>query len=98
MMAMQQAIVTNPILMQAAMRRLSPDRILDSMFTMMNFNPKQIEKTVDELEQLDAEIARTQQAQQMMAPTQGGAPPGGGSVQGEANQMANPLSGMTANG
>ena len=98
MMAMQQAIVTNPILMQAAMRRLSPDRILDSMFTMMNFNPKQIEKTVDELEQLDAEIARTQQAQGMMAPTQGGAPPGGGSVQGEANQMANPLSGMTANG
>jgi len=98
MMALQQAIATNPILMQAAMRRFSPERTLDSMFTMMNFNPKQIEKTQDELEQFDAELARTKQAQGMMAPAQGGAPPGSGSIQGEANQMANPLSGMTANG
>lgn len=98
MMALQQAINSNPMLLQAAMRRMSPDRVLDSLFMMMNFNPKQIEKTADELEQFDAQVAATQQAQQLMGPTQGGAPPGGGSVPAQANQMANGLSGLTANG
>ena len=98
MMALQQAIQTNPFLLQAAMRRFSADKTLDSMFTLMNFNPKQIEKTQDELEQLDAEMARTQQAQGMMGPNQGGDGTGNASVKADANQIANPLSGLTANG
>ena len=97
-MAMQQVILTNPWLLQAAMRRLSADKTLDSMFNMMNFNPKQVEKTLDELEQFDMEMARTQAASQMTTQPQGGAAPGGSSTQADANQVANPMSGMTANG
>ena len=97
MMALQQALNSNPMLLQAAMRRISPDKVIDSLFTMMNFNPKQVEKTSEELEQFDQQVAATKQAQEMMGPTQGGAPPGNASVQAEANQQANPLSGMTAN-
>lgn len=97
-MAMQQVILTNPWLLQSAMRRLSADKTLDAMFTMMNFNPRQVEKSLDEIEQFDAEVARTQAASQLTTPAQGGSQPGGSGVQADANQVANPMSGMTANG
>lgn len=98
-MAMQQVILTNPWLLQAAMRRFSADKTLDSMFNMMNFNPKQVEKTLDEIDQFDEEVKRTQAAQGMTTQPQGGGAPGGASsTQADANQVANPMSGMTANG
>lgn len=99
MMAIQQAIAQNPWLLQAAMRRFSADRTLDSIFRMMNFNPSQIFKDKTEQAQYDQEVARTQAAAQITggASQGGGTPAGGASVPAEANQMVSPLSGMAPN-
>jgi len=100
LMAMIQAIMTNPLLLQAFMKRFSSDRTLDSMFRLSNFNPELIMKTLDEMtaEFQQAEMQSTQQATAITGRQSGGAPSGGASTQAQANQLANPMTGMTANG
>lgn len=98
MMAIQQAIQQNPWLLQEAMRKFSAGKTLDTIYRTMNFNPAQINKSKEELEQYDAEVARTMQAQQMLGGQQGGTPAGGASVPAEANQMVTPLTGTPPNG
>jgi hypothetical protein len=100
MMAIQQAISQNPWLLQAAMRRFSADKTLDSMFKMMNFNPAQIFKSQDEQAQYDLEVQRTAAASQITGGSRqgGGEPTGGASVPAEANQMVSPMTGMPPNG
>lgn len=100
MMAIVQVILQNPLTLQAFMKRFSADKTIDSIFRMMNFNPEQIMKSMDELS-ADAqamEAARTQAAGQLVGGQGGGTPTGGASVPAQANQMANPLTGMTVNG
>lgn len=98
MMAIQQAIQQNPWLLQEAMRKFSAGKTLDTIYRTMNFNPAQINKSKEELEQYDAEVARTMQAQQMLGGQPGGTPAGGASVPAEANQMVTPLTGTPPNG
>lgn len=100
MMAITQSILQNPLLLQAFMKRFSADKTIDSMFRMMNFNPEQIMKGQEELTQeaQQQEAQRTQAAGQMTGSGKGGTPTGGASVPAQANQIANPLTGMTVNG
>lgn len=100
MMAILQVIMQNPLTLQAFMQRFSADKTIDSIFRMMNFNPEQIMKTSEEMtpEAMAQEQARTQAAGGMLGRGSGGTPTGGASVPAQANQMANPLTGMTVNG
>lgn len=109
-MSLMQAVQINPMLFQAFMRRMSPDRALDSMMTKLNLNPHDWEKTPEEQRMADQEMQRTAAAAQMIgaAGGQGGAsapgagagpnPLGGGSqVPATINQMAAPATGLTPN-
>lgn len=100
MMAIVQVILQNPLTLQAFMKRFSADKTIDSIFRMMNFNPEQIMKSQEEMtaEFQQAEAQGTLMAGQMMGRGGGGTPTGGASVPAQANQMANPLTGMTVNG
>ena len=99
MMALQQVVGSNPLLLQAFMKRFSPDRMLQYVYKLINVNPENFEKTQDELdmEAQQQEAQRTQGAADLTGGAQGGAQPGGGPGA-QANQMANPLTGLTANG
>lgn len=48
MVAMMSMIVQNPILMESFVRRASGDKILDTMFKMLNINPADLELTEEE--------------------------------------------------
>lgn len=103
MMALFQAVNVNPMLMNAFMRRFSPERALTSMIKMLQFNPEDLEKTPEELEQFDQELAQTAQMQQLMNPTKGGEQGGMGGnagqpgMQSAVNQELRPVTGMAPN-
>lgn len=56
MVAMMSMIVQNPILMESFVRRASGDKILDTMFKMLNINPTDLELTEEEKAQLQDKI------------------------------------------
>lgn len=100
MMALVQMVGQSPLFLQAFMKKFSPDRALEYLIRLINVNPENFQKTQDELdmEAQQQEAQRAQGAAQIAGGGQGGAPPGGASVPAQANQMANPLTGLTANG
>lgn len=103
LMALNQAISQNPLLLQAFMQKFDPVKTIDFMMKIINFNPENIQKDSEQLtpQAQQQEQGRTQQAADLTAGGTGGAGAGGqgeASVPAQANQLANPLSGMTANG
>ena len=110
LMSLQQAIMQNPMLFQAFMRRFSPEKTLTHIMRTLNVNPDDIQRDLEEQAQVDAEMQRTAQAAAMLGPQGqqgasapgaggGGAPLGGGSeVPAQINQGTNPMTGLTPNG
>ena len=107
-MSLQQAVMQNPMLFQAFMMKFSPEKTLRHIMRTLNVNPDDIEKDIEEQQQAEQEMKRTQAAAQMLGPQgqngasapgagSGGAPLGGGSeVPAAINQGAAPT-GMAAN-
>ena len=101
MMALLQAVTTNPLLMQSFMKKFSPDKTLRQIMKMLNINPDSIQITPEEQAQLGQTIAMMPMMMQMTGQggSGGGRADGGGTEQGgpmpaEINQMQNPVSGM----
>ena len=95
MMAMMQAIGTNPVLMQAFMSKFSPEKALTYIFKSLNVDPETLFNSVDEQKQVDQ---RMQQVAQMAQLTGGGTQqaspqPGMATTQSEIAQNANPSGG-----
>lgn len=100
MMAAIQAIGTNPILMQAFMKRFSGEKFLDTIMSSLNIDPNKMLMSDEELaqkEQRDAQILALQQAMGGMsggasqpAPTSGG----DAATRSEVAQNANPTGGV----
>jgi hypothetical protein len=63
-MGLLQAVSTQPLLLQAFMKKFSPDRTLEHLIKTLNINPENIEKTVEEQTAAAQaqEVARTQGA------------------------------------
>lgn len=110
LMAMLQSVTVNPLLLQAFMRRFSPDRTIDHMLRTLNINPEMLEKTQSELAQdaQNAEVQRTQGAAQLLqgGPQNSEGKPGGvasgpgtggNPMAATVNQQAKPATGMPAN-
>lgn len=95
LMGLMQGVSGNPMLMEAFMRRTSPDKILEQMFKQLNMNPEDFEPTPEEQEQSGERMQRTQALAQMMG--NGGSPPGQtgeAGMQSEINQEAAPSDGL----
>lgn len=97
-MALLQAISTNPMLLQAFMIKFSPDRTLTHMLHMLNINPSMIQKTPQEMAQQQAEMARMQAVQPLTtdqkANANGSGEPG---MPSQINQIQTPVTGMAPN-
>jgi hypothetical protein len=107
--ALMQIVMSNPLLMQAYQRKYSSEKQLEFMMKSLNINPEDVEKTPEEIAQNDAEMARTQQASNIIngpGGQQGGQgvsqPAGnmanagqGAQVAGQINQQTTPATGMT---
>ena len=102
--AMMQIVMANPLLMQAYQRKYSSEKQLEYLMRALNINPEDVEKSPEEIAQNDAEMARTQQASNIIngpgggqqgGPTSTAADAGQGAAPAaQANQAANPMSGM----
>lgn len=95
-----QLCMSNPVLLQAFIRRFSGDKILVSAMKMLNLNPRDIEKSDEELSQAGLEMQLAlmlggaggqKQSSGMSADVTGDA-----SLPAEINQAGNPLTGMSA--
>lgn len=102
LMAIHQAVQTNPALFQAYMQKYSPDRALRAMFRALDINPDDLQMSADELKQLQS---RLQQLPAYAALTNGGPGVMGGEenssgepgMQSDISQQANPATGMAPN-
>ena len=96
LMAMMQGVATNPLLMEAFMRRVSADKTLTHIMRSLNINPENLEQTEEEVaEQPD----REKRVMQLAQVTGGGTPVGAGgnaasSSTSEVNQDVSPTSGV----
>lgn len=93
-----QAVSVNPVLLAAFMKKFSADRTLDYIWRLLNLNPENLYKDEEEMtaEAQQQDMARTQQAAQLIGgPAGSGIPDGGGAPAAEVNQVVNPLTGMT---
>lgn len=84
MMAIMQAIGTNPMLLQAFMKRFSPDKAIETIFKSLNIDPDTLLNTPEEQEKADERMQQLMQLQQSM---------GGGGAQ----QQASPQPGEDTN-
>ena len=95
LMAMMQAIGTNPVLMQAFMEKFSSSKALTFIFKSLNIDPSSIQNSPEE----QAAVQQRMQQVQQMAQTMGGATqqaspqPGMATTQSEIAQNANPTGG-----
>jgi len=108
--ALMQIVMANPLLMQAYQRKYSSEKQLEFMMKALNINPEDVEKTPEEIEQNDAEMARTQQAGAIINGPGAGAAPGGPQANGNVsttgtdagtasavNQDTTPVTGVAGN-
>lgn len=77
LMALLQAVSTNPILLQAFFKKYSPDKILSHLMKTLGVNPEQMERDEEELARLQQDIQELPAFQQL---TGGGSGKGGGSA------------------
>jgi hypothetical protein len=99
--ALMQIVMQNPLLMQAYQRKFSSEKQLEFLMKSLNINPEDVEKTPEEIAQNDAEMARTQQASQIINPSAQGKGTGtqadagqGAAPAAQVNQAAAPTTGM----
>lgn len=99
LMALLQAVFSNPLLLQEFMKKASGSKLLDTMMKMLNINPESVEITPEELMALPKTIEGMKGLMPITNPKAGGgrADGSGGSESGtaaEINQMENPMTGM----
>lgn len=98
LMALMQAVGTNPMMMQAFMKKFSPDKALDFLMKALNINPESIQNSPEEQKQVEQRVAELQQYAQITGGAQQASPSSGNeSTNGEIAQNAAP-SGGPANG
>ena len=100
LMALLQAVMSNPILLQSFIKIASGDKLLKTIMKMLNINPDSIAITPEEQQQLPQTMQEVQSLTSITNPTSGGGradgagTAGGSNTSAEINQMENPLSGM----
>ena len=107
MMALLQAVTTNPLLFQAFFKKYSPDKVLNHMMKMLGINPERIEKDDLELQRLSNDLTELQQLLPFVSGPQGGgeAAAAGGQQSGggdpttaEIAAVGNPTAGLAGAG
>lgn len=96
MMAVMQATATNPMLMQAFMKKFSPDKFIDMIFKSLNIDPDSMLMDEDEEASKDDRMQQMMQLMQAMggASQQASPQPGMAGTQSEIAQNANPTGGV----
>lgn len=108
MMAMLQAVGTNPMLFQAFMTKFSPDRTLRHLMRTLNLNPEMITRSLEEQAQVGQDVQRTAMAAEMLAGgpknaegqaagVAAGPGTGGDPMTASIQQNANPATGLPGN-
>jgi hypothetical protein len=98
LMAIIQVASQSPLLLPAFLRKVSPDKLLDRMFKIMNMNPEDVQRDVREIPELQQDMQIFTAIQQAMQGASGqnvstdttGEP----GLPSEINQEANPTSGL----
>jgi hypothetical protein len=101
MMALLQAVVSNPILLQAFFKKYSGDKILAHLMKSLSINPVQMERDEQELARLDQDIKELPAFQSLLQGGQqqaGQGGPGGESLPAEINAAGNASSGLAGAG
>lgn len=101
-MALMQAVITNPLLMQSFVQKFSPDKTLETMLKSLNINPESLYQSPEELAALPARLAQLPMLASLVNPGGGAGKPGSGpadinggsTLQSELNQGANPTNVM----
>jgi|TARA_Y100000310_G_scaffold212884_1_gene213761 hypothetical protein len=107
-MALMQAVSTNPILLQAFFTKYSPDRLLSHVMKTLAVNPEQMARDEEEMVKMHTELQNLATFQALTSGNTGGTTNGGGAGPGaesvgepglpaEINQLVNPATGMTSN-
>ena len=102
-MALLQSIVQNPLLLQAFFKRFSANKLLMYMMKTLQVNPENLQRSGEEMNRIDQELAELPKFQELLSRKQGGgAGPtaqntGDNSLPAEINQAANPSTGLTGN-
>lgn len=95
-MALMQAIKTDPQLLQSFYMDFDPAKALQRIFRMLNIDPSDLQRDRDN----PADVGGLQQFAQVVGPRAGNGPAAqntgdSGSTAGSVNQQANPLTGLT---
>lgn len=104
LMALLQAVMNNPLLLQAFFKKYSPDKILAHLMKTLAVNPENIERDADEISRLEQDIQELPQFQALTS--QGGQGGAGFSAQqvgeprlpAEINAQSNPTSSLAGAG
>lgn len=97
LMALMQAVGTNPMMMQAFMQKFSAEKALDFIMKSLNINPDTLMMTDEEAAQNPERLAMMQQLAQITGGAQNASPAGGQeTTNGEINQNAAPSGGPAA--
>lgn len=104
--ALLQLVMTNPLLLQAFVKRYSGDRILAHVIKMLSINPEAWKRDEEELQRTDQDVAEMMGLAQNLGLTQGGQGGAGMAAEdagepglpAEINQAGNPLSGLGGGG
>jgi hypothetical protein len=103
LMAMLQAVTSNPLLLQAFFMKYSPNKVISHLMKTLNINPEQMEKDEEELANLGNDFQNLQFFQGITNPSNGGREGGAGlsaedagepSLPAEINQATNPATGL----
>lgn len=110
MMALHQAVTSNPVLFQEFVKKYSPDKTLKRMMKALQLNPDDIQMSEEEKEGLPENLASLPSIAALLGTankgvgspgSNGGQRANGGGVPGmqeEAAQLGNPITGMAPNG
>lgn len=99
-MALMQAVGTNPIMMQSFLRRFSTDKVLEHIIRSLNINPENLTLSPEEAQELSQKMQELMMVSQIIG---GGQSQGGGvateaaagpTVPAEVNQLSNPITGL----
>lgn len=104
-MALMQAVIQNPLLMAAYIKKYSPEATLDKLIKTLNINPNDLEMSEEEAAQYGMKMQELQAIQQILNPQQnqgesggfGGPNAGSPGLQGQVNQLAGPATGQAPN-
>lgn len=107
-MALLQAVVANPMLLQAFFKKYSPQRVLSHLMKTLGVNPEQMERDEEELGRVGEELQEMGAFAQIAGGGQGGGQGGGAGLAAqdvgepglpaEINAVGNPTSGLAGAG